>query len=100
MRTHRNDEIGDKVIWSLCIQKGPHNLGGLARVDLLHIPLDETKHIVAEEVLRQVFHHIKAITHVDQRPSVRQLCLDEEALDLVWRVRVALTSNALNLWVQ
>lgn len=73
-RPHRKDEVVDEFIRCFCIEQAPHNLRRLGRVDLLHIALDVAQHVVAEEVVRQLRNHVKAITHIDQRPAHSRIC--------------------------
>ena len=72
-RTHRQDERLDEVIRALEIQQCADNLGRLLRIDLLHVSLNVTQHVVVVQVRREVGHKVETIANVDERSGIREL---------------------------
>jgi len=70
--THTEDEVVHKLVTGLRVQQSPHHLGCLARVHLLDVALNVAQHVVGVQVVCQVTHHVKPVTHIDQRPADQQ----------------------------
>jgi len=69
---HTQDKVVHKLITGLRVQQSPHHLGRLARVHLLDVALNVAQHVVGVQVVCQVTHHVKPVTHIDQRPAGQQ----------------------------
>lgn len=70
-RSDREDQVVDELIRGLCIEQSSYHLRRFRRVDLLNIALNIPHHIVAEEVVCEVTHHVVSVTDIDQRPASR-----------------------------
>ena len=63
---------------------------------LLDIAFNETEHIVHIKKMREISYKIMAITNVDKRASILQLCIHQEIFGLLWWIEIGLSSNTLN----
>jgi hypothetical protein len=68
----------------------------LLLIYLLDIAFNETEHIVHIKKMREISYKIMAITDVDKRASILQLCIHQEIFGLLWWIEIGLSSNTLN----
>lgn len=66
------------------------------RIYLLDIAFNETEHIVHIKKMREISYKIMAITDIDKRASILQLCIHQEIFGLLWWIEIGLSSNTLN----
>ena len=68
----------------------------LLLIYLLDIAFNETEHIVHIKKMREISYKIMAITDVDKRASILQLCIHQEIFGLLGWIEIGLSSNTLN----
>mmetsp|Transcript_10294 Transcript_10294/g.24654 ORF Transcript_10294/g.24654 Transcript_10294/m.24654 type:complete len:368 (+) Transcript_10294:2459-3562(+) len=97
LQPHRRDESLDEVLLAVEVQQAADHLRRLLRRHLLNVHLNELLQPVGVQVRGQLVHETVAVAHVDKRPRVRQLGVQQECLHLARVVNLRVAANALNL---